>query len=160
MTFANLKDNLQTANETFKRISVDDQLALLWYAYTEMGGAITPAAPGAASPAISGGLVEQFKALSHMDQLDEMRKIATGSDTRLSREYGSLSANTKLAFWYQLAQGMEDGSIVPMPEDYNFGREPRDLLAALETIDFEQQITFLRNAVVEMGAQPKAGAAI
>ena len=32
----------------FEKLGVDDKLALLWYAYTEMGRSITPAAVGAA----------------------------------------------------------------------------------------------------------------
>ncbi len=34
--------------EAFDKLSVDDQLALLWFAYTEMGVSITRAATGAA----------------------------------------------------------------------------------------------------------------
>ena len=46
------------------------------------------------------------------------RDIAGKADTRLSRQYGSLSPETKLAFWYLLAQGMESGTIIPMPPNY------------------------------------------
>lgn len=160
MALPNLTNNPQKAIEAFKQISVDDQLALLWYVYEKIGGSITPAAPGAASPEISGGLLEQVKPKSHQEQLEIMRNIARGRDTQISREYGSLGPDTKLAFWLQLAQGMEDGTIVPMPDDYEISQQTNELLAALETIDFEQQITFLRNAVLPMGAQPKAGAAV
>lgn len=89
-----------------------------------------------------------------------MRDIASKADTRISREYGSLSANTKLAFWYRLAQGMDIGTIIGIPADYKMTEEADRLLGAIETMDFEQQITVLRNAALDMGAEPKAGAAV
>ncbi|MFB2980785.1 orange carotenoid protein N-terminal domain-containing protein [Microseira sp. BLCC-F43] len=41
-----LADAVPATTALFKRLSVDDQLAALWYIYTEMGRSITPAAPG------------------------------------------------------------------------------------------------------------------
>ncbi|MGF1498141.1 MAG: orange carotenoid protein N-terminal domain-containing protein [Elainellaceae cyanobacterium] len=160
MTFSSLRTNTSQATELFQRQSTDDQLALLWYIYTQIGKSITPAAPDAASPQIMEGLFNQFKALSQQDQLQAMRDLATRKSSELSREYGSLSADTKLGFWYRLAQGMDNGTIVPMPEDYQMSDESNQLLAAVESMEFEQQITFLRNAINPMGAEPKSGAAI
>jgi hypothetical protein len=71
-----------------------------------------------------------------------------------------LSANTKLLFWYRLAQGMESAVIVPMPPNYELKGEAKDLLTALEGADFEQQITFLRDSVAPTGAEPRSGAEI
>ncbi|HHP7244670.1 MAG TPA: orange carotenoid protein N-terminal domain-containing protein [Elainellaceae cyanobacterium] len=160
MTFANLRMNPDLAIETFVRQSVDDQLALLWCIYTKVGGSVTPAAPDAASPEIVEGLFNQVKQLSHDQQLDEMRNLAIKRSSTISREYGALSANSKLAFWYRLAKGMDNGTIVPMPSEYHLSDEARELLAAVETMDFEQQITFLRSSVNPMGAEPRSGAAI
>lgn len=148
------------AVEILTRQSIDDQLAVLWYVYTQMGNKVTPAAPGAASPEIAGGLFEQVKAKSFEEQLRIQRDLAKKADTQISREYSALSADTKLAFWYYLARGMDEGTIVPMPEEYYLAKESRDVLAAIEVMDFEQQITVLRQTVVGMGAQPAAGAAI
>ncbi|MEO1295193.1 MAG: orange carotenoid protein N-terminal domain-containing protein [Cyanobacteria bacterium J06636_16] len=160
-TPTNATNDTDKATEIFYRLSIDDQLAWLWYAYKQMGNALTTAAPGAASSEISGGLVKQVEAMSQSDQLEAMRAIARrDQDNRISREYGSLSANTKLAFWYELAVGMDSGSIMPMPPQYDMKDTGRDLLATVETMDFESQITILRNAVVAMGAEPLAGAAI
>ncbi len=44
-----------------KSLSVDDQLGLLWFVYTEMGKSITPAAPGASGAEIAQGLFEQVR---------------------------------------------------------------------------------------------------
>jgi hypothetical protein len=160
MTFADLRMNLDAAVAAFERLAVDEQLALLWYVYTKVGNSVTPAAPDAASPEIVEGLFNQFKELSHDQQLAEMRNLAIKRSTVISREYGALSANSKLALWYRLAQGMEAGTIVPMPDEYQFSDDARELIAVVETIDFERQITFLRRAVLPMGSEPASGAAV
>jgi hypothetical protein len=157
MTFANLRMDVNKSVERFQSLKIDDQLALLWFVYTEMGDAITPAAPGAAEPDIAEGLFNQVKALSHQEQLEVQRNLLKGKNTLISREYGSLSDNTKLLFWYRLAQGMEQGTIIPMPEDYELPEDGSQLLAALESMDFEQQITFLRKSVTNSGSSPKSG---
>jgi hypothetical protein len=160
-TYNTAVSNTEKAIETFRGLDVDNQLAWLWYAYKKMGNSITPAAPGAASANIAEGLYNQVKQQSQEEQLETMRAIARrDADCVLSREYGSLSSDTKLAFWYALALGMDQGAIVAMPDDYNFSDQGRDLLAAAETMDFESQITLLRNAVEPMGAEPKAGASV
>jgi len=160
-TFTNAANDSDKAIETFRGLSVDDQLAWLWFIYEKMGDSITPAAPGAASPNIAEGLFNQVKQQSKDDQLESMRAIARqDADHVISREYGSLGPNTKLAFWYALALGMDEGSIIGMPDDYTMGEQGGELIAAAETLDFESQITLLRNAVTSMGAEPKQGSAV
>jgi hypothetical protein len=160
MAFANLKDDISQAEQAFRSLNVDDQLAFLWFVYTKMGDSITPAAPGRAGEDIAAGLYEQVKVLSHDEQLQVQRDLLTNADTTIGREYGSLSDNTKLLFWYRLAQGMESATIVPMPPNYELKGEAKELLAALESAEFEQQITFLRDIVEPTGAQPRPGAEI
>jgi hypothetical protein len=157
---ANLDPNLKEALKTFSDLSVDDKLALLWFVYTKMGDSITPAAPGAAGDDIAEGLYNQVKELSHQEQLEVQRNLFSGTDTLISREYGSLSDNTKLLFWYRLAQGMEDGTIVPMPENYELNSSAQQLLSQIEAMEFQQQITFLRESVSAAGSEPNSGAAI
>ncbi|MES1021514.1 orange carotenoid protein N-terminal domain-containing protein [Gloeocapsa sp. BRSZ] len=140
----------------FKRLSVDDQLALLWYAYTEMGRSITPAAPGAARLQLAEGLLSQIKAMSHAEQLQVMRDLAANRNTAISRAYGVLSTNTKLAFWYELSVLMDRGIVVPMPPGYQPSSAVTEVLEAIKSLDFGQQITVLRSAVVDMGVDPLA----
>ncbi|MBW4647601.1 MAG: Orange carotenoid protein [Kastovskya adunca ATA6-11-RM4] len=155
-----LKDNPDQALQEFKNLNVDDQLALLWFVYTEMGKSITPAAPGAAGDEIAEGLFNQVKEKSHEEQLQLQRDFLNNADNTISREYGSLSDNTKLLFWYRLAQGMESTTIVPMPPDYQLQGKAKELLEALKGAEFEQQITFLRNSVTSSGASPHGGSEI
>ena len=159
MVSSNLDPDLSKALEGFSGLSTDDKLAFLWFVYTKMGGSITPAAPDSAGPDIAEGLYNQVKDLSHEDQLQLQRDLFDGKSTTINREYGSLSENTKLLFWYRLAQGMEDGTIIPMPDDYEMSGG-KQLLGSLESMEFEQQITFLREAVGTIGSEPESGSSI
>lgn len=117
----NISSNLNTSiAESFQQLDVDQQLALFWFIYTEMGESITPAAPNAStvSPAIAEGLFNQVKEMSHDEQLQVQRDLVSHKNSLISREYGALSDTTKLLFWYLLAQGMDKTEIIPMPEDY------------------------------------------
>ena len=152
--------NVSAALNSYGNLSTDEKLAFLWYVYTKMGDSITPAAPGTAADEIAQGLFDQVKELSFEEQLAVQRKIIEGQDSQVSREYGSLSENTKLYFWYRLAQGMEAGTIVPVPDGYEPTGAVTQLLSQIESMEFEQQITFLRDAVINAGAEPKSGAAV
>lgn len=142
--------------EQIKRLSVDDQLALLWYTYTEMGRSITPAAPGAARLHLAEGLLNQVKQMTYSEQLEFMRDLVRKTGTQATRAYGVLSANTKLAFWYQLAEWMKEGVVVPVPADYRTSKEVVRALETLKMLDMGQQITVLRNVVINMGVDPLA----
>ena len=152
--------NVSGALGSYSNLSTDQKLALLWYVYTKMGTSVTPAAPGAAADEIAQGLFDQVKELSFEEQLEVQRNIIENKDNLISREYGSLSENTKLYFWYRLAQGMEAGTIVPMPDNYEPSGSVTQLLSQIESMEFEQQITFLRDAVIKGGAQPNSGASV
>ncbi len=139
--------------QTFEKLSVDERLALLWVIYTEMGGAITPAAPGAStvSPAIADGLYDQVKEKSHDEQLQIQRDLVSKTNSLISREYGSMSDTTKLLFWYRLAQGMDEGVVVPYPQDYTISTDANVLFEKIKSLDFNEQITLLRDWVAPMG---------
>lgn len=160
MATAASEQNISRALASYNNLTTDEKLALLWYVYTKMGTSVTPAAPGAAADEIAEGLFNQVKELSFEEQLEVQRKIIESQDSLISREYGSLSENTKLYFWYRLAQGMEAGTIIPVPNDYEPSGGVTELLSQIEIMEFEQQITFLRDAVVDAGAEPKSGAAV
>ena len=135
----------------FDQLNVDDQLAYLWYAYTEMGKTITPAAPGAARLQLAESLLTQIKQMSREDQTKVMRDLASRADTPISRSYGFFSVNTKLAFWYELGELMKQGLITPIPVGYQMSPGVQFVLEATQKLDQGQQITVLRNTVVEMG---------
>lgn len=135
----------------FEQLSVDDKLALLWYVYTEMGRSITPAAVGAARLQFAEGLLQQIRNMSQPEQLEVMRELANRANTPISRTYGFFSVNTKLAFWYELGELMKQGIVAPMPAGYKMSRGVQVVLDTIKQLDAGQQITVLRNAVVDMG---------
>lgn len=138
----------------FSQLSAEDQLALIWFAYLEMGKTITIAAPGAASMVLAEGTLNQIKQMSFQEQTQVMCDLANRADTPISRTYASWSANIKLGFWYQLGQWMEQGTVAPIPEGYRLSANAAAVLQAIRNLDPGQQITVLRNAVVDMGFDP------
>ncbi|MDX2213337.1 MAG: orange carotenoid protein N-terminal domain-containing protein [Oculatellaceae cyanobacterium bins.114] len=144
--------------QAFQGLDVDQQLALFWFVYKEMGKSVTPAAPNAStvSPAIAQGLFDQVAELSHDEQLQLQRDLITNKNTFIAREYGALSDTTKLLFWYFLAQGMDQNVIVPFPSDYALVEDANNLFGQIKGLDFGQQITFFRNIVAPMGVDPTA----
>jgi hypothetical protein len=145
----------ETVNR-FDQLSAEDQLALLWFAYTEMGITITPAAPGAARMVIAEGILAQIKQMPSEAQTQVMCDLANRSDTPICRSYASFSVNTKLGFWYQLAEWMKEGSVAPIPPGYQSSPEAAAVLETIKGLDSGQQITILRNAVINMGYDPDA----
>jgi hypothetical protein len=144
--------------QAFQQLEVDQQLALFWYIYAEMGDSITPAAPGAStvSPQVAQSLYDQVEALSTEEQLQLQRDLITQKNSLIAREYGAMSDTTKLLFWYMLAQGMEKMTIVPFPQGYKLVSEADQLLAEIKKLDFGQQITLFRDIVAPMGVDPNA----
>ena len=160
MVTATSDRNIDSAINSYLNLSTDEKLALLWYVYTKIGTSVTPAAPGAASDAIAEGLFKQVAELPFEKQMGVQRKLIERQDTLISREYGALSENTKLCFWYRLAQGMEAGTIIPVPDNYQASGRVKELLSQIELMEFEQQITFLREVVAFAGAELKSDSGI
>jgi hypothetical protein len=138
----------------FTQLSAEDQLALIWFAYLEMGKTITVAAPGAASMQFAENTLNELRKMSPLAQSQAMCDLANRADTPIGRAYASWSANIKLGFWYQLGQWMEDGSVAPIPEGYKLSANANAILEAIKQLESGQQITVLRNAVVDMGFDP------
>ncbi|QOV21899.1 orange carotenoid protein N-terminal domain-containing protein [Anabaenopsis elenkinii] len=149
-------DAVNSTTAVFQSLSADDQLAVLWYAYTEMGRSITPAATGVARLQLAEGLLSQIKQMSYAEQLDVMRDLVAHKNTPICRAYGILSNNTKLAFWYELSELMVKHLVIPMPVGYQFSRDGVQVLEAIKVLDFGQQISVLRKVVADMGVDPFA----
>src|SRR5579883_267306 len=135
----------------FNQLSAEDQLALIWFAYLEMGKTITIAAPGAANMQFAEATLNQIKQLSFAEQAQVMCDLANHADTPIGRTYATWSANIKLGFWYQLGEWMEKGIVAPIPEGYKLSANASAVLQAIRDLDAGQQITVLRNCVVDMG---------
>ena len=144
----------------YNLLSAEDQLALIWYAYLEMGKTITIAAPGAARMQFAEPMLNRIRGMNFAEQSQVMCDLANHADTEFARWYASWSVNIKLGFWYKLGEWMEQGLVAPIPAGYQLSANAAAVLESLKTIDKGQQITVLRNFVVDMGFDPGKGAAV
>lgn len=139
----------------FNQLNAEDQLAWIWFAYLEMGKTVTVAAPGAANMQFAESTLNQIRQMTFQEQSQAMCDLANRADTPICRTYSTWSPNIKLGFWFQLGQWMEQRIVAPIPEGYKLSANAASVLQALRELDAGQQITVLRNAVVDMGFDPK-----
>ena len=144
-------DAVPALTARFNQLSAEDQLAWIWFAYLEMGKTITVAAPGAANMQFAEPTIDAIKAMSFQEQSQVMCDLANHTDTPISRTYATWTANIKLGFWYRLGELMEQGVVAPIPEGYKLSANANAVLVSLQGLDAGQQITVLRNTVVDMG---------
>ena len=122
-----------------------------------MGTTITIAAPGAANMAFAERTLNEIKAMDFAGQTQVMCDLANRADTPIGRTYSSWSVNIKLGFWYQLGQWMAAGIVAPIPEGYQLSANAAAVLRSVQDVEQGQQITLLRNFVVDMGFDPQKG---
>jgi hypothetical protein len=149
-----IADVVVKTTDAFDQLSIEDQLALLWFAYTEMGITITPAATGSASMILAEPTLNEIKRMTPEAQSQVMFDLASNADTEVGRIYSSFRVNTKLGFWYELGQMMKLGFVAPIPAGYKLSPEGFKVLEMIKNLDQGQQITVLRNTVVNMGYDP------
>ncbi|BAY89785.1 MULTISPECIES: orange carotenoid-binding protein [unclassified Tolypothrix] len=147
-------DSVPATIARFNQLSAEDQLALIWFAYLEMGKTITIAAPGAANMVFAENTLNELKQMSFQEQTQVMCDLANRADTPICRTYAIWSVNIKLGFWYRLAEWMEQGIVAPIPQGYRLSANAAAVLQAIRELDAGQQITVLRNSVVDMGYDP------
>ena len=136
----------------FKRLSTNEKLGVLWFIYKAMGnGSVTPAATGAARMQFAEGLLAQVKALDSAGQMAFMQDLVNCRKTPMTTAYGTLTNNTKLAFWYQLAMLMSYGDVIGVPSSYALSPNAKTVYNRIVALEFGQQITLLRQTVVNMG---------
>lgn len=140
--------------ETFRRFDVDTQLALLWFGYKDLKDQLTPAggAEGESIDASATALFDQIQALPQEQQLQAQRDLLTGADSGFSQTYKSLHSSPRLNVWLKLAQGMEEGTIIQVPSDYELPAETNEFVDMVSNLDFEQRLDFMRSAVVDLGS--------
>lgn len=144
-------DNVPATIARFTQLSAEDQLALIWFAYLEMGKTITIAAPGAASMQFAELTIKEIIDMTPLEQSQAMCDLANRADTPICRTYGTWTVNVKLGFWYELGKLMEQGKVAPIPSGYKLSANANAVLNTIIALEPGQQITVLRNAVVDMG---------
>lgn len=144
-------DAVPALTARFNQLSAEDQLAWIWFAYLEMGKSVTVAAPGAANMQFAELTLNSIKTMSFQEQSQVMCDLANHADTPICRTYAIWTPNIKLGFWYKLGEWMEEGIVAPIPQGYKLSANANAVLTTLQGLDSGQQITVLRNTVVEMG---------
>jgi hypothetical protein len=151
MTYAT--DNAtKQAVDTFKGFDPDTQLALLWYGYLDIKDSLNPAPP-AASETVATAVFDRIQALPQQEQLQAQRDIISGNQSEFSQVYAALDPSARIELWLLLAQGMEKGTVIPVPSDYQLPAETDEFTAQIKQLDFEKRINFMRSIVRDMGAQ-------
>ena len=145
-----VNENTRKVVDAFEALGTDEKLALLYYVYKKMGDTITPAAPSTAEPELAPGLLGDYLELSDDEQLQIMRDIAECNDTDWSRAYGGLTENNQLVVWYSWAVEMGN-NVVDLPGGYEATEPINNVLSQIEGLDFEGQISLLREVVGDMG---------
>lgn len=149
MTYT-VDESTRPALEAFQRFDVDTQLALLWFGYLDIKDKLNPApSPSVETPAQA--VFDLIQSLSPQEQLQAQRDLIKGAATNISRGYDALSPNARLDVWLLLAQGMENGTIIGMPSDYQLPAETDEFTAEITKLDFEPRINFMLSAVQKMG---------
>ena len=144
-------DAVPALTARFNQLSAEDQLAWIWFAYLEMGKTVTVAAPGAANMQFAEPTLDEIKGMDFQQQSQVMCDLANHADTPICRTYATWTPNIKLGFWYRLGEWMEQGIVAPIPEGYKLSANANAVLTTLQGLDSGQQITVLRNTVVDMG---------
>jgi hypothetical protein len=152
-----VSDAVPAIVQSFNQLSAEDQLALLWFAYTEMGITITPAAMSLANMVFAEKILTQIKQMPALEQTQVMCDLVNHTDTPLCQTYSSFGTNAKLGFWYQLSEWMKQGIVAPVPEGYKLSAKAADLLQAIRQLEGGQQLTVFQAVVVNMGYAPTGG---
>ncbi len=155
--------DIQVANavpemvQSFNQLKAEDQLALLWFAYTEMGLSIIPAAMEVVPMVFAEKVLTQIKQMSPLEQTQAMCDLVNHTDTPLCQTYSSFSTNVKLGFWYQLSEWMQQNIVAPIPKGYKLSTKASNWLQALRQQVGGQQLTVLQDIVANMGYAPAGG---
>jgi hypothetical protein len=153
-------DTVPAIVQSFNQLSAEDQLALLWFAYTEMGITITPAAMQVVNMVFAEKTLTQIKQMAALEQTQVMCDLVNHTDTPICQTYSSFGTNVKLGFWYQLSEWMKQGIVAPIPEGYKLSAQASDVLHAIRQLEGGQQLTVFQDVVINMGYAPTGAPAV
>jgi hypothetical protein len=98
--------------------------------------------------------LDEILAMSFDEQTKVMCDLAAKINSPISARYAYWSVNVKLCFWYELGEFMRQGKVAPIPQGYRLSANANSVLEAVKKVEQGQQITLLRNFVVDMGYDP------
>jgi hypothetical protein len=148
MTYTS-NDITKQALERFKSFDTDTKLALLWYGYLAIKDKLDPAPPSDVTT-LGKTLFDQVQTLPKEEQLQAQRDMIEGADSEVGRAYSAFDSSAKMDAWLLLARGMEDGTIIQVPSDYQLPEQTKEFTDLITDVEFEERINFMRSAVMEM----------
>ncbi len=162
---------LEEALSAFISLEIDERLAALASLYSQIAKTVPANAIEGLPKEGAADLVTKIQQLSPEDQLSTLRtllpaektdkdavvldpnpskalaELVTGGGTKLpTEEYGALKAESKLAFWYLLAQRL-GSNIVGQPGEYKPTQQATQVLNSLESFKTEELVAFLKQVV-------------
>jgi len=149
MTSTNI-DFLEQGVSKFQSLDIDDRLTVLSLLYTEISGEIPAIALNDVPNEKTANLVAQIQNLPQAEQLFALRHLLNqdkvGETVIPTQEYASMSADDKLAFWYQLAKNL-GVSVVGIPNDYIPSEKATEVLDLVQTPNIEEFMNFLKRVL-------------
>ncbi|HLP87357.1 MAG TPA: orange carotenoid protein N-terminal domain-containing protein [Nostocaceae cyanobacterium] len=169
MTATNI-DPISQAVSTFSRLDIDDRLATLGLLYTEIADEIPANVIDSLPTGTAAGLVAQIQRISPEQQLSALRDIlpatrndqdevildphpskaavelVQGGTTVPTGQYGALSIEEKLAFWYMLAERLGT-NIIDIPSDYEPSEQAQSLCNSLLSLNTNDIVAFLQRVL-------------
>ena len=98
--------------------------------------------------------LDEIVSMDFDEQTKVMCDLAGKINSTISSRYAYWSVNVKLCFWYELGELMRHGKVAPIPQGYKLSANASSVLEAVKRVEQGQQITLLRNFVVDMGFDP------
>jgi Orange carotenoid protein, N-terminal/Nuclear transport factor 2 (NTF2) domain len=150
-------DEIPKVVAAYNLLNAEDQLALLWFAYTEMGTKIIPAAMSAANMIFAEITLTEIKQMPALAQTQVMCDLVNHTDTPICRTYSAFGTNVKLGFWHQLSEWMKENIVAPIPKGYKLSSKAADVLKSIDGLEQGQQLNVLQDVVVNMGYAAMGG---
>ena len=151
MSAANILVSPRPDAERFEQADTDTRLALLWMMAKRLRQVSATAAPAAAFSQVVQGLIRQLHQVQREEQLDVLREMITGDNTRLAEAYGALDANMRLAFWYRLVNSKESYGVAAQVNAVGTAEQLAPALADLNRRDSNELFGLFKRAVATTG---------
>lgn len=169
MTSTNINP-VEQAISDFQDLYIDDRLVVLGSLFSKVADTISTSDIDKLQTQKAAELVVQIQQLSPEGQIFAVRDLllATRSDqdetmldphpskamvelaqggTKISTgEYGALTAEGKIAFWYYLGQRL-GSTIINIPRDYTFSDQATAVLNNLQSLNLDDLVSFLKHVL-------------
>lgn len=144
MSAVRLTSEFDQAVASFRQLSADGKLTVLWNVFTHLKSLDTKVAPAAELSQVVQTLIQQFNQVKRLEKIEVLKEIVSGVETRFSHEYSALSANMKLAFWYRVIQDSGLNSPDRVATDSTGTDSLPTVLSKIDAMDSNQHIYFLQ----------------